>query len=97
MYFEFPFEKSLREAREKEQRNNLLRAALLAQGRVSQIRNIGVIEGNCPVSDNEWEEVKKGGESAIKQWMFLWLESLLAERQYMPKKMSRPRFLLALN
>ena len=28
--------------------------------RVQQIRNIGAIEGNTPVSPNEWETVKKG-------------------------------------
>lgn len=37
--------------------------------RVSQVRNIGAIEGNNPVSDNEWETVKKGGDYAIKQWI----------------------------
>lgn len=34
--------------------------------RVSQIRNIGAIEDNKPASDNDWEEVKKGGDSGIK-------------------------------
>ena len=29
--------------------------------RASQVRNMGVIEGNAPVSDNDWESVKKGG------------------------------------
>ena len=37
--------------------------------RASQIRNIGVIEGNEPASDNEWEEVKRGGDAAIKKWI----------------------------
>lgn len=37
--------------------------------RASQVRNIGVIEGNNPVSDNDWETVKRGGDSAIKQWI----------------------------
>lgn len=37
--------------------------------RVSQVRNIGAIEGNNPVSDNEWETVKKGGDYAIKRWI----------------------------
>ena len=37
--------------------------------RVQQIRNIGVIEGNSPVSVNEWEEVKKKGNSAIEKWI----------------------------
>lgn len=37
--------------------------------RVQQIRNIGVIEGNTPVSLNEWESVKKKGDAAIKKWI----------------------------
>ncbi|MDD9869250.1 MAG: TIR domain-containing protein [Gammaproteobacteria bacterium] len=37
--------------------------------RASQVRNIGVIEGNSPVSDNEWETVKKGGDYAIERWI----------------------------
>nr|WP_145405527.1 TIR domain-containing protein [Paenibacillus xylanexedens] len=37
--------------------------------RASQVRNIGVVESNSPISDNDWEEVKKGGEKAIKDWI----------------------------
>jgi hypothetical protein len=37
--------------------------------RVSQIRNIGVIEGNRPASDNDWETITKGGEQKIKKWI----------------------------
>ncbi len=37
--------------------------------RASQIRNMGVVEGNQPVSDNDWESIKKGGEATIKQWI----------------------------
>ena len=37
--------------------------------RAGQVRNIGVIEGNTPVSSNEWEEVKKKGDSAIQTWI----------------------------
>ncbi len=37
--------------------------------RVQQIRNIGVIEDNKPVSANEWEEVKKKGDAAIEKWI----------------------------
>lgn len=37
--------------------------------RASQVRNMGVIEGNRPVSDNDWEEVKRGGDQAIKNWI----------------------------
>ena len=37
--------------------------------RVSQVRNIGQIEDNKPVSDNKWEEVKKKGDKAIETWI----------------------------
>ena len=37
--------------------------------RAAQVRNIGVIEGNNPVSSNEWETVKRGGDLAIKRWI----------------------------
>jgi len=37
--------------------------------RAGQVRNIGVLEGNSPVSDNDWETVKKGGDAAIKKWI----------------------------
>jgi hypothetical protein len=37
--------------------------------RVQQIRNIGAIEDNKPVSVNKWEEVKQGGSNAIKKWI----------------------------
>lgn len=37
--------------------------------RVQQIRNMGVIEGNTPVSPNEWEQVKRSGDKAIEKWI----------------------------
>ncbi len=37
--------------------------------RVQIIRNIGVVEGNEPVSANEWEEVRRKGHNAIKKWI----------------------------
>ena len=37
--------------------------------RASQVRNIGVVEGNRPATDNDWEEIKHGGDNAIKQWI----------------------------
>jgi hypothetical protein len=37
--------------------------------RVQQIRNIGAIEGNAPISPNEWEEVKRRGDQAIEKWI----------------------------
>jgi hypothetical protein len=35
--------------------------------RASQVRNIGVVEGNKPATDNDWETVKKGGDAAIQK------------------------------
>ena len=37
--------------------------------RAAQVRNIGAIDGNTPVSDNDWEAIKKGGDAAIKKWI----------------------------
>jgi len=37
--------------------------------RVSQVRNIGVIEDNKPAKDNDWETVTKGGDEAIQKWI----------------------------
>jgi hypothetical protein len=37
--------------------------------RASQVRNMGVIDGNEPCKDNDWETVKKGGDPAIKKWI----------------------------
>jgi hypothetical protein len=37
--------------------------------RVSQVRNMGVIEGQKLLSGNEWEKVKKGGKEAIQKWI----------------------------
>jgi MTH538 TIR-like domain (DUF1863) len=37
--------------------------------RTQQVRNIGFIEGNKPVSANDWESVKRGGDAAIKTWI----------------------------
>jgi len=37
--------------------------------RASQVRNMGVVEGNRPASDNDWETIKKGGDTAIKKWI----------------------------
>ena len=37
--------------------------------RVSQVRNIGAIEGNQPAKDNDWETVTKGGDKAIEKWI----------------------------
>lgn len=37
--------------------------------RVQQIRNMGMIDGNEPVSKNDWETVKKKGDAAIEKWI----------------------------
>jgi hypothetical protein len=37
--------------------------------RVQQIRNIGVLEGNTPVSANDWETLKKSGDKAVEKWI----------------------------
>lgn len=37
--------------------------------RASQVRNMGVVEGNEPARDHDWEQVKSGGEAAIKRWI----------------------------
>lgn len=37
--------------------------------RAATVRNIGVIEGNRPASDNDWETIKQGGDAAIKRWI----------------------------
>lgn len=37
--------------------------------RASKVRNIGVVEGNPPATDNKWEEVKRGGDAGIQRWI----------------------------
>jgi len=37
--------------------------------RASQVRNMGVIEGNQLASSNRWEEIKRLGDPAIKSWI----------------------------
>lgn len=37
--------------------------------RVQQIRNMGAIEDNKPVSPNDWEEVKRKGKASIEKWI----------------------------
>lgn len=37
--------------------------------RAAQVRNMGAVEGNTPIKDNDWEEVKKKGDQAIKDWI----------------------------
>lgn len=37
--------------------------------RAAQVRNMGVTEHDEPVSDNAWENVKRGGDAAIQRWI----------------------------
>lgn len=37
--------------------------------RASQVRNMGVIEGNSTVSDNDWESITAGGDEKIRKWI----------------------------
>jgi hypothetical protein len=37
--------------------------------RVSQVRQMGAIEGQPILSSNDWERVKQGGSSAIERWI----------------------------
>jgi len=37
--------------------------------RVQQIRNMGALEENKPVSANDWETVKRGGDASIERWI----------------------------
>lgn len=37
--------------------------------RAAQVRSMGVIDGNKPASDNDWEDVKAGGDDAIQEWI----------------------------
>jgi len=37
--------------------------------RAGQVRNMGVIDGDKPASDNDWETIKQGGDAAIQKWI----------------------------
>lgn len=37
--------------------------------RVQQVRNMGIIEDNTPVSPNDWEEVRRKGDPSIRKWI----------------------------
>ena len=37
--------------------------------RAAMIRNMGVVEGDPPASDNDWEAIKRGGDPAIQRWI----------------------------
>ena len=36
---------------------------------------MGVVVGNIPLSNSDWEEVKKGGEQSIRKWIDEQLEN----------------------
>ena len=37
--------------------------------RAAQIRNAGVVEGDAPLADNDWESIIRRGNSAIQRWI----------------------------
>lgn len=37
--------------------------------RASQVRGIGVVEGNTPTTPNQWEQVWRRGDASIKRWI----------------------------
>lgn len=42
--------------------------------RAAQVRNIGLVEGNNPTSDNDWEYIARNGDPAIQTWINKQLE-----------------------
>lgn len=37
--------------------------------RASQVRKMGILDGNLPATDNDWEAIKRGGDNAIRRWI----------------------------
>jgi len=37
--------------------------------RAAQVRSMGVVEGNRPANDNDWESITRGGDAAIARWI----------------------------
>lgn len=37
--------------------------------RAAQVRNMGVIEGNIPAKDNDWETIVNAGDARIERWI----------------------------
>ena len=37
--------------------------------RAAQVRSMGMVDGNQPVSDNDWESITTGGDAKIKKWI----------------------------
>jgi hypothetical protein len=45
--------------------------------RVAQVRNIGIVEGNTPLAENDWALLSAKGEVTVQRW----IDSQLAGRQ----------------
>ena len=37
--------------------------------RVAEVRNMGVLEGKQPAAGNDWENIERRGDTAIKRWI----------------------------
>ena len=37
--------------------------------RAAKVRNMGIVEGNRPATDNDWETITRSGDEAIKRWI----------------------------
>lgn len=37
--------------------------------RAAQVRNLGVIDADKPATDNDWEDVKEGGDNSVQKWI----------------------------
>lgn len=37
--------------------------------RVQQVRNMGIVEGDEPVSKNDWEQIKRRGDASVESWI----------------------------
>ena len=37
--------------------------------RAAGVRSMGIVEGNPPASDNDWESVTRGGDATIRNWI----------------------------
>ena len=37
--------------------------------RAAEVRNMGVLEEKKPASDNDWENIRRRGDTAIKRWI----------------------------
>ena len=37
--------------------------------RAAQVRNMNLMEHDAPLSDNDWEQLRRGGDAAIRRWI----------------------------